>query len=107
MLALPEAVRPTAIVCDDSRLAAAVYAGAVDAHLAVPADLSVICSHLDDVGRGIRPALTGLHRPAEAVGSLAARALVDAINGVPIAPEVLLPCEFVAGASVAPATTAR
>jgi LacI family transcriptional regulator len=109
MLALPEAARPTAIVCDDSRLAAAVYAGAADVHLHVPADLSVICSHLDDVGRGIRPALTGLYRPAEAVGSLAALALVDAINGVLIEPEVLLPCELVAGASVAPApaTTVR
>jgi LacI family transcriptional regulator len=101
LLEQPATRRPTAVICDDSRLAAAVYAVAADAGLVVPTDLSVITSHLDSVGRAIRPALTGLLRPAEAVGALAARALLDAINGAPVEPEILLDCVLVPGESVA------
>jgi LacI family repressor for deo operon, udp, cdd, tsx, nupC, and nupG len=99
---LPRENRPTAVVCDDSHLAASVYLAAERRGLRVPRDVSVVTSHLDDVGRTLRPALTGAIRPAEAVGELAARALLDLLDGARVEPEVLLACELVLGESVAP-----
>lgn len=107
LLRLPSGTQPTAVVCDDSRLAAAVYAAAFDAGMDVPGDISVITSHLDDLGRGLRPSLTGLRRPAEDVGALAAGAVIAALNGSTVESEILLPCLLVPGSSVGVAPTQR
>ncbi|WP_322098388.1 LacI family DNA-binding transcriptional regulator [Nakamurella alba] len=101
MFDLPVRTRPTAVICDDSRLAAAVYVAADEAGLSVPQDLSVFTTHLDDVGRTLRPALDGMLRPAERAGELAARALLDALAGRSVPDEILLPSEHLPGASVA------
>jgi LacI family transcriptional regulator len=107
LISLRQGARPTAVIADDSRLAAAACAAADHLRLRVPEDLSVITTHLDDVGRSLRPTLTGINRPAEQAGTLAAQALLAALDGSPVEPVVLLPGELVPGRSVGPAPGAR
>ena len=105
LMRLPPGERPTAVICDDSRLAAAAYVTAADVGLDVPRDLSVLTSHLDDVGRALRPNLVGLRRPAEAVGHAAATALLACMAGHTVDPEVLMTSTLVPGDSVAAVPT--
>lgn len=93
--------RPTAFFCDDVRLASAVYAVAHDVGLSVPEDLSVVCGNLDDVGLALRPRLSGLLRPAEEVGALAARMVLAQLDGTPGPIPVPQRCDLIINESTA------
>ncbi|WP_395576503.1 LacI family DNA-binding transcriptional regulator [Streptomyces sp. BK79] len=73
--------RPTALVCDDDKLAAGAYKAARRAGLRVPDDLSV--TGLDDLGlaTAIDPELTTVRLDAELFGERGMRALLAVMAG--------------------------
>ncbi|GHI96633.1 LacI family DNA-binding transcriptional regulator [Streptomyces olivaceus] len=93
--------RPTALVCDDDKLAAGAYKAARRAGLRIPDDLSV--TGLDDLGlaTAIDPELTTVRLDAEAFGERGMRALLAVLEGQ--APEEGdLPVNLVVRGSTAP-----
>ncbi|WP_217170758.1 LacI family DNA-binding transcriptional regulator [Streptomyces sp. AC512_CC834] len=74
---------PTALVCDDDKLAAGAYKAVRRAGLRVPDDLSV--TGLDDLGlaTAIDPELTTVRLDAEAFGERGMRALLAVLDGRP------------------------
>ncbi len=73
--------RPTALVCDDDKLAVGAYKAARRAGLRVPDDLSV--TGLDDLGlaTAIDPELTTVRLDAELFGERGMRALLAVMEG--------------------------
>ncbi|WP_171991036.1 LacI family DNA-binding transcriptional regulator [Streptomyces sp. JHA26] len=73
--------RPTALVCDDDKLAAGAYKAARRAGLRVPDDLSV--TGLDDLGlaTAIDPELTTVRLDAELFGERGMQALLAVLEG--------------------------
>ncbi|MEU9594486.1 LacI family DNA-binding transcriptional regulator [Streptomyces sp. NPDC048219] len=93
--------RPTALVCDDDKLAAGAYKAARRAGLRVPDDLSV--TGLDDLGlaTAIDPELTTVRLDAELFGERGMRALLAVLEGqVPEAGDI--PVNLVVRGSTAP-----
>ena len=93
--------RPTALVCDDDKLAAGAYKAARRAGLRIPDDLSV--TGLDDLGlaTAIDPELTTVRLDAEAFGERGMRALLAVLEGQ--APEEGdLPVNLIVRESTAP-----
>ncbi|MBQ0829811.1 LacI family DNA-binding transcriptional regulator [Streptomyces tagetis] len=93
--------RPTALVCDDDKLAAGAYKAARRAGLRIPDDLSV--TGLDDLGlaTAIDPELTTVRLDAERFGERGMRALLAVLEGV--APqEGDIPVTLIPRASTAP-----
>ncbi|CAL9397379.1 LacI family DNA-binding transcriptional regulator [Streptomyces sp. enrichment culture] len=93
--------KPTALVCDDDKLAAGAYKAARRAGLRIPDDLSV--TGLDDLGlaTAIDPELTTVRLDAEAFGERGMRALLAVLEGQ--APEEGdLPVNLVVRESTAP-----
>ncbi|WP_161164505.1 LacI family DNA-binding transcriptional regulator [Streptomyces sp. SID5910] len=73
--------RPTALVCDDDKLAVGAYKAARRAGLRIPDDLSV--TGLDDLGlaTAIDPELTTVRLDAELFGARGMRALLAVLDG--------------------------
>ncbi len=73
--------RPTALVCDDDKLAAGAYKAVRRAGLRIPDDLSV--TGLDDLGlaTAIDPELTTVRLDAETFGERGMRALLAVLDG--------------------------
>ncbi|WP_306319234.1 MULTISPECIES: LacI family DNA-binding transcriptional regulator [unclassified Streptomyces] len=97
---------PTAIVCDDDKLAAGAYKAARRMGLRIPDDLSV--TGFDDLSlaTAIEPELTTVRLPAEEVGAHGMRALL-AVLGVlddSEAETAPLPVELIVRGSTGPAT---
>ncbi|MFC8568548.1 LacI family DNA-binding transcriptional regulator [Streptomyces sp. NPDC057245] len=93
--------KPTALVCDDDKLAAGAYKAARRAGLRIPDDLSV--TGLDDLGlaTAIDPELTTVRLDAEAFGARGMRALLAVLEGQ--APEEGdLPVNLIVRGSTAP-----
>ncbi|MBU6533850.1 LacI family DNA-binding transcriptional regulator [Streptomyces mayonensis] len=93
--------KPTALVCDDDKLAAGAYKAARRAGLRIPDDLSV--TGLDDLGlaTAIDPELTTVRLDAEAFGERGMRALLAVLEGQ--APEEGdLPVNLIVRGSTAP-----
>ncbi|MFC7815526.1 MULTISPECIES: LacI family DNA-binding transcriptional regulator [unclassified Streptomyces] len=93
--------RPTALVCDDDKLAAGAYKAARRAGLRVPDDLSV--TGLDDLGlaTAIDPELTTVRLDAELFGERGMRALLAVMEGQ-IPEEGDIPVHLVVRGSTAP-----
>ena len=93
--------RPTAMVCDDDKLAAGAYKAIRRLGLRVPDDVSV--TGLDDLAlaTAIDPELTTVRLDAEAVGERGMRALLAVLEGrTPDAGDI--PVELVVRGSTAP-----
>ncbi|MEU5363630.1 LacI family DNA-binding transcriptional regulator [Streptomyces sp. NPDC005925] len=93
--------RPTAVVCDDDKLAAGAYKAIRRLGLAVPADISV--TGLDDLAlaTAIDPELTTVRLDAELFGERGMRALMAVLEGrTPEAGDI--PVELVVRGSTAP-----
>ncbi|MER7193945.1 LacI family DNA-binding transcriptional regulator [Streptomyces flaveolus] len=93
--------RPTALVCDDDKLAVGAYKAARRAGLRIPDDLSV--TGLDDLGlaTAIDPELTTVRLDAELFGERGMRALLAVLEGgVPEAGDI--PVNLVVRGSTAP-----
>ncbi|MGY0487608.1 LacI family DNA-binding transcriptional regulator [Streptomyces sp. WG-D5] len=94
---------PTAIVCDDDKLAAGAYKAARRMGLRIPDHLSV--TGFDDLSlaTAVEPELTTVRLPAEDFGEHGMRALLAVLDGR--APETApLPVRFIVRGSTGPAT---
>ncbi|HEY6290634.1 MAG TPA: LacI family DNA-binding transcriptional regulator [Terriglobia bacterium] len=95
--------RPTAIVCVNDYMAIGVLSQLRVHNYSVPADISVTGFDNISLSQFTNPPLTTLNIPREAIGQMAARALLPDWAGMPIPPEVLLEPEFVLRESTGPA----
>ncbi|MHC5257034.1 LacI family DNA-binding transcriptional regulator [Streptomyces sp. UC4497] len=95
-------VEPTAIVCDDDKLAAGAYKAARRLGLRVPDDLSI--TGFDDLtlATAIEPELTTVRLPAEEVGAHGMRALLAVLDHRE-ADTTPLPVELIVRGSTGPA----
>jgi DNA-binding LacI/PurR family transcriptional regulator len=89
------ATPPTAIFALNDRMALGLIRAAGDSGLRVPADLSVV--GFDDISLAtlLTPALTTVSQPGFALGTAAARALFQLLDGEPLAPPAALPTELI------------
>ncbi|MBO1331789.1 LacI family DNA-binding transcriptional regulator [Streptomyces sp. VRA16 Mangrove soil] len=97
--------RPTAVVCDDDKLAAGAYKAARRTGLRVPDQLSV--TGFDDLSlaTAIEPELTTVRLPAEEFGERGMRALLDVLDGR--TPQTTpLPVQLIVRGSTGPAPSA-
>jgi DNA-binding LacI/PurR family transcriptional regulator len=101
-LLLAETARPTALVATTDQLALGALRGARELGLQVPADVSV--TGFDDIAEAARshPPLTTVRQPLVDKGVLAGDRLFALLRGG-AAPDAVLPVEFVARGSTAPA----
>jgi DNA-binding LacI/PurR family transcriptional regulator len=93
--------RPTAVVSMADVLLLGVLRGAQELGLRIPEDLSLV--GFDDIGFSALtvPSLTTIHQPTVEKGRIAARMLMDLIEGRRLESEhVVLPVEFIERASV-------
>ncbi|GGZ61330.1 LacI family DNA-binding transcriptional regulator [Streptomyces bluensis] len=93
--------RPTALVCDDDKLAAGAYKAARRLGLRIPEDVSV--TGLDDLAlaQALDPELTTVHLDAELFGERGMQALLAVLEGrTPEGGDI--PVELVVRASTAP-----
>jgi LacI family repressor for deo operon, udp, cdd, tsx, nupC, and nupG len=105
--ALSEATpRPTALICDDDKLAAGAYKAARRLGLHIPDDLSI--TGLDDLAlsRAIDPELTTVRLDAELFGERGMKALLAVLEGR-TPPPGDIPVELVVRGSTAPPRAAR
>lgn len=93
--------RPTAIVCDDDKLAAGAYKAARRLGLRIPDDISV--TGLDDLAlaRALDPELTTVRLDAERFGEQGMKALLAVLDGR-TPPQEDIPVELVVRGSTAP-----
>ncbi|WP_405926225.1 LacI family DNA-binding transcriptional regulator [Streptomyces sp. NBC_00035] len=93
--------RPTALVCDDDKLAAGAYKAARRLGLRIPDDLSI--TGLDDLAlsRAIDPELTTVRLNAELFGERGMQALLAVLEGK-TPPQGDIPVELVVRGSTAP-----
>jgi DNA-binding LacI/PurR family transcriptional regulator len=96
--------RPTAVLCLSDEVAAGVMSALAESGLTVPDDVSVIGFDDGPVASMVRPMLTTVRQPVSGKGSLAARLLLERIDGqhdVP-ADHIVLPTELLVRGSTAP-----
>lgn len=89
---------PRALICMNDRLAFGAYQALTEAGLSVPGDVSVVSFDNDELAAYLRPGLTTIGLPHEAMGRRAVERLLD-----PGAPgESLIPMPTIERASIAP-----
>ncbi|WP_200810925.1 LacI family DNA-binding transcriptional regulator [Demequina sp. NBRC 110057] len=94
---------PTACFAGNDRTAATLLHDALDAELAVPTELSIVGYDDAQIARQVRPGLTTVAQPREAIGREAARLLLARIDGDSDTVEVTLePSLAVRGTTAAP-----
>ena len=71
----------TAVFCQDDSIAAGAIPTLQNRNLRIPKDISVISVGDLKYAQSISPMLTTIHIPAEELGRLAAKTLIDRING--------------------------
>ncbi|MEV6306905.1 substrate-binding domain-containing protein [Actinoplanes sp. NPDC051861] len=77
--------RPTALVFDNDVMALGGLAAAAERGLGVPADVSVVAWDDSTQCQLAMPALSAMSHDVERIGELAAGAVLDALNGAPVA----------------------
>lgn len=111
LLDRPATERPTAVFCFNDQMAMGVYQAASALGLDVPGDCSVLgVDDLDIVAAALEPALTTIALPHREMGRWGATMLLDLVEGghpaaswaTDAAAPVLLRCELIERASVAP-----
>src|SRR5437867_4853106 len=103
MQLLTGAQRPTAIFCTNNMMALGALAAIQEIGLACPEDISLL--GFDDFywATLLRPRLTVVRQPAREVGMIAARMLIDHVEGRPsVASPVLLATQLVVRDSCSP-----
>ncbi|SMO41012.1 LacI family DNA-binding transcriptional regulator [Paracoccus laeviglucosivorans] len=89
-IAMPQADRPTGIFAFSDEMACAFVATLVRAGFSVPRDVSVIGFDDIELVSHIAPALTTIRQPKRELGRLAARVILDRIEGREVQPLTLL-----------------
>lgn len=83
---LPEP--PTAIFAGNDKIAIEVMHAAAEAGLCIPGDLSIVGYDDSPVTLYLKPALTTVHQPLDAIGAKATKLLMSLINGEPVEDKV-------------------
>ena len=99
LLGLPH--RPTAIFCGNDRMAMGAYEAVKERGLAIPGDVAVV--GFDDqqiISEYLRPKLTTVELPFEAMGAHAVKLLGKLARGEEIPAQTILECPLVERASV-------
>ncbi len=100
--------RPTAIIASDSVIGLEVFKTSRTIGLAIPDDLSLISFHDADWTAVTSPPVTVVRQPVYQLGEMAARLLVERLNGFAgLGREVVLQTEFVERASISSAPILR
>jgi DNA-binding LacI/PurR family transcriptional regulator len=99
--------RPTALIFDNDIMAIAGLTVAQDLGLRVPADLSVVAWDDSPVCELVHPPLTALTRDIRGYGAHAARVLLAALAGEPVASQQAAPAQLTPRGSTGPAALAR
>ncbi|NNJ13372.1 LacI family DNA-binding transcriptional regulator [Chloroflexales bacterium ZM16-3] len=104
---LSAAAPPTAIFALNDRMALGLIRAAATLGLRVPDDLSVV--GFDDISLAtlLTPALTTVSQPGFALGSAAASALFQLLDGEPLSPPAALPTELIIRGSTGPMKEVR
>lgn len=98
------AVRPTAVVCFNDKVAVGVLQAAAERGLRVPEDLSVVGFDDIDVARSTTPRLTTVRQPLQEMGRMAVTALMRVLDGQQAeALHIELATELIVRDSTAPA----
>jgi len=98
LLALED--RPTAIFCQNDRMAIGCYEALKEAGLSIPDDISVVGYDDEEISRHLHPQLTTVILPHRQMGQWAVRALAARKPAQPV-PVTVLECSLVSRASVA------
>jgi LacI family gluconate utilization system Gnt-I transcriptional repressor len=93
---------PGAIACANDHLACGVLMQALDAGLQVPRDLAVLGFGDFPVGRQLRPALSTVRPPSQAIGRATAQALARALASGEAPEGCALPWQLIARGSTSP-----
>jgi len=102
-MSLPEAVRPTAVICGTDEIALGIISEATEHGLNVPRDLSVIGFNDSNFASVISPTLTTLRVDAERIGHVGAETLLSLVQGqAPVRTTAIDP-ELIVRNTVAPA----
>ncbi|RYE74066.1 MAG: LacI family transcriptional regulator, partial [Hyphomicrobiales bacterium] len=98
LLALEQ--RPTAIFCQNDRMAIGCYEALKEAGLSIPEDMSVVGYDDEEISRHLHPQLTTVILPHRQMGQWAVQALAASEKARPV-PVARLECSLVSRASVA------
>jgi DNA-binding LacI/PurR family transcriptional regulator len=91
----------TAVVCANDLMAIGLMARAADRGISVPGDLSVTGYDGNELGTFMRPSLTTVMTSPSAIGSAAARLLLDVVAGKAVEDVEIAPARLVARGSTA------
>ena len=92
----------TAVVCANDLMAIGLMARAADLGVSVPGDLSVTGYDGNELGTFMRPSLTTVMTSPSAIGSAAARLLLDVVDGKAVEDVEIAPARLVVRGSTAP-----
>jgi len=99
---LAEEQRPTAIIAGSNQILIGVFAALHDVGLRAPEDLSLVTCDPVPLGEFMTPALDTIWRDRQELGAVAAKLMLESLQGA-AAREVVLPTEYRAGGCVGPA----
>jgi LacI family transcriptional regulator len=103
---LAMADRPTAIFCQNDKMAMGCFDAVREAGLTIPNDISVIGYDDDELSRHLRPQLTTVDLPHRSMGAWAIRQLENlTMHESKNSPVHKMPCMFVERASAGPFTS--
>lgn len=102
ILALPEGLRPTAVVGTNDIFAVGAMVACRAEGLGIPQDISIVGCDNTDLGATQTPALTSIRTPIVEIGRAAARQVIARLQGEPWSAFETLPFELVARGSTAP-----
>jgi len=105
LMALPKP--PTAIFCQNDRMAVGCYEALKELRLAIPHDISVIGYDDDELARHLSPPLTSMNLPDRALGRWVVEQLFHGPVGLTRHPLTKLECELVERDSIAIHTNDR
>ena len=102
LLALPEPIRPTAVIGTNDIFAVGAMVACRAAGVAIPEQMSIAGCDNTDLGATQTPALTSIRTPIVEIGRAAAEQVIARLEGEPFTPFATLDFELVARGSTAP-----
>ncbi|MEM8539570.1 MAG: substrate-binding domain-containing protein, partial [Pseudomonadota bacterium] len=93
---------PTAIFCQNDRMAVGCYEALKEMGLSIPEDVSVIGYDDDELARHLSPPLTSMNMPDRALGRWVIEQLFHGPTGQTLHPLTKLECELVERESICP-----
>ncbi|MFC5649631.1 LacI family DNA-binding transcriptional regulator [Paenibacillus solisilvae] len=96
LMHVPKSDWPTAIFCASDMLAIPAMRAALEKECRIPEDIAFVGMDNIAVAQYTSPPLTSIHVPKLEIGSVAAKSMVDYLDGqYSIPPKILLPCSLI------------